>query len=122
MRIVLVLFLAALLAIASHVDARYVSHSSSSSDDDSFLSSVVKQLKVPVEDVAIIKSKSLISRQLTHLEEKRSFVDLLPYVGSFIFRGVVRRVKKHNFLKTLLNFKRTQSVWNVVSTSRKSFA
>ena len=77
MRIALVLFLAALLAIASHVDARYVSHSSSSSDDDSSLSSVVKQLKVPVEDVAIIKSKSLISRQLTHLEEKRSFVDLL---------------------------------------------
>ena len=97
MRIALVLFLAALLAIASHVDARYVSHSSSSSDDDSSLSSVVKQLKVPVEDVAIIKSKSLISRQLTHLEEKRSFVDLLPYVGSFIFRGVVRRVTKTSF-------------------------
>jgi hypothetical protein len=93
MRIVPVLFLAVLLAVASIGDARYVSHSSSSDDDSSKLSSV-KQLKVPVEDVAIINSKSLINRQLTQLEEKRSFVDILPYVGSFIFRGVVRRVKQ----------------------------
>ena len=94
MRIVPVFFIAALW-LATIGDARYVIHN----DDDSSISN--EQLKVtsmqpsPSKDITIIKSKSLRRRRLG--EKSRSFVDLLPYVGSFIFRGVVRRVN-HNFI------------------------
>ena len=83
MRIVPVFFIAALW-LASIGDTRYVSHS----EDATSIITVNKPLKT----VVLSPSKIIKGKSLRRSGEKRSFVDLLPYVGSFIFRGVVRRV------------------------------